>query len=344
MEGMDDINSLPDGSIMVVDDEPLVREMLARRLTRQGFNVLTAPTADEALSLLNNNNVGIILLDISMPGKSGIEVLPEIKQKWPDTMVIMVTAISDIKIAVEAMKNGAYDYIIKPVEYDVMLLSIKRAIENRRLQIENKEYQLNLEKKVQEQTEVIKQSYLNSIKSLALALEAKDRYTHGHSERVTRIAIAIAERMRLPEEIINKLRLAGLLHDIGKIGVREGILNKPGKLTPEEFDEIKRHCEIGSKILEPMINDEVILNIVRHHHERIDGKGYPDGLVDGEISIDARIMMVADAYDAMSSDRAYRKALPVEVIRAELEKNKGTQFDPQVVDALLQLLDEGIAF
>lgn len=200
MDIRDDINILPDGFILVVDDEPLVREMLARRLNKQGFNVLTAATANEALSLLNNNEVGIVLLDISMPGKSGIELLPEIKQKWPDTMVIMVTAVSDIKVAIEAMKKGAYDYIIKPVEYDEMLLSIKRAIENRRLQIENKEYQLNLEKKVQEQTEIIKQSYLNSIKSLALALEAKDRYTHGHSERVTRIAIALAEKMNLPEK------------------------------------------------------------------------------------------------------------------------------------------------
>ncbi|HJX03472.1 MAG TPA: HD domain-containing phosphohydrolase [Dehalococcoidia bacterium] len=327
--------------ILVVDDEPLVREMLSRRLAKQGYTAKVASNADEALSVLSDNEIALVLLDVSMPGRSGMEVLADIESRWPDTMVIMVTAISDVKTAIDAMRIGAYDYLIKPVDIDIMILSVTRALEKRHLIMENREYHLNLEEKVQKQTKEIRNSYLNTIKSLAFALEAKDKYTHGHSERVTNVATALAEAMQLPQETIEKIKLAGLVHDIGKIGVKEDILNKAGKLTTEEYEHIKTHCEIGNKILEPVINDDRILDMVTHHHERMDGKGYPHGLTEGQISIEARILMTSDAYDAMSSDRPYRKALDIGVIRAELEKGKGSQFDPAVVDLLLHLLDEG---
>ena len=325
--------------ILVVDDEPLVREMLSRRLAKQGYTVKVASNADEALSVLSHSEIALVLLDVSMPGRSGMEVLVDIESGWPDTMVIMVTAISDVKTAIDAMRIGAYDYLIKPVDIDIMILSVTRALEKRHLIMENREYHNDLEAKVQKQTQEIRDSYLNTIKSLAFALEAKDKYTHGHSERVTNVATALAEAMQLPQETIEKIRLAGLVHDIGKIGVKEDVLNKAGKLTDEEYKHIKMHCEIGEKILEPVISDDRILDMVMHHHERVDGRGYPHGLTEGQISIEARILMAADAYDAMSSDRPYRKALKVDVIRSELVKGKGSQFDSAVVDALLHLLD-----
>jgi len=300
----------------------------------------------------------LVLLDINMPGKSGAEVLKEIKAKYPDTAVIMVTAIADARTAIGLMKIGAYDYIIKPVELNILSVSMDRALEKRRLIIENRDYQLNLEQKVKEQTEKIRQSFLNSITSLAYALEAKDKYTHGHSERVTEIAVAVAQELAIPQDMIEKIRLAGLLHDVGKIGVSESILDKPGRLTSEEFEQVKLHCEIGERILAPIVEDKEILEMVRHHHERYDGTGYPDGLsgkqitqgasivaaaevYDAIVSPGAMSLAIADAYDAMTSDRPYRPAMTPEAACTELEKGKGKQFDPVVVDALMRLLSKG---
>ena len=347
-----------EAKILIVDDEVRVREILSRKLTNEGYHCLTAPNGNKALKLLKADQADLVLLDINMPGKSGTEVLKEIKAAYPDTAVIMVTAIADVQTAIGLMKMGAYDYMIKPVELNVLLISLDRALEKRRLIIENRDYQLHLEQRVKEQTKKIRQSFLNSITSLAYALEAKDKYTHGHSERVTEIAVAIARELALPKCMIEKIQLAGLLHDVGKIGVTELILNKPGKLTNEEFEQVKSHCEIGERILSPMVEDKEILEMVRHHHERYDGTGYPDGLSGRQITKEASIMAVAevyasifspgamalavaDAYDAMTSDRPYRPAMTPEAACAELEKGKGKQFDPVIVDALLRLLSKG---
>ncbi len=344
--------------ILIVDDEARVREILSRKLADDGYHCLTAPDGNKALKLLKADQIDLVLLDINMPGKSGAEVLKGIKAKYPDTAVIMVTAIADAHTAISLMKSGAYDYVIKPVELNVLLVSLDRALEKRRLIIENRDYQLHLEQRVKEQTKKIRQSFLNSITSLAYALEAKDKYTHGHSERVTEIAVAIAQELALPQDTIEKIQLAGLLHDVGKIGVRESVLNKPSKLTDEEFDHVKSHSEMGERILRPIIEDKEILEMVRHHHERYDGAGYPDGLTSAQITKGASIvavaeayativsqgamaLAVADAYDAMTSDRPYRPAISPEAACAELEKGKGKQFNPTVVDAFLNLLNKG---
>jgi putative two-component system response regulator len=329
-------------SILIVDDEQLVREMISRRLETRGYKCLTAGNGQEALSLISENNISLVLLDISMPGISGLDVLNDIRSKSADIMVIMITAVVDINIAIKAMTSGAYDYLIKPIESELLFLSVNRALEHRNLMLENKEYQLNLEQKVTSQTEEIQKSFINAVSSLAYALEAKDIYTHGHSERVTNIAVKIAEELGLSDKEMEKIRLAGLLHDIGKIGVREDILNKPGKLSAEEFEQVKTHSQIGERILKPVIKDKDILDMVIHHHERYDGQGYPDGLTDGQISTNASILAVADAYDAMTSDRPYRKALTIEEARKELECFKKKQFRPNVVDALFRILDRGI--
>jgi putative nucleotidyltransferase with HDIG domain len=308
--------------------------------------------------LLKADQIDLVLLDIMMPGKPGPEVLKEIKAKYPDTAVIMVTAIADIQTAIGLMKLGAYDYIIKPVELNVLSVSLERALEKRNLIIENRDYQFHLEQRVEEQTKKIRQSVLNSITSLAYALEAKDKYTHGHSERVTEIAVAVARELTLPKGLLEKIRLAGLLHDVGKIGVSELILNKPGKLTSEEFELVKSHCEVGERILSPIIEDKEILEMVRHHHERYDGNGYPDGLSGKQMTQGASIiavaeaytnilsqgalaLAVADAYDAMTSDRPYRPAMPAEAACSELEKGKGKQFAPVIVDIFLSLQNKG---
>jgi putative two-component system response regulator len=329
-------------TILVVDDEQLVRDMLARRLESRGFNCLTADAGHRALELISGDSISLVLLDISMPDMSGLDVLNRIKVSHPDTMVIMVTAVVDINTAIKAMTSGAYDYLIKPIETEILYISVTRALERRNLTMENKEYQQKLEQKVWEQTREIQKSVINTVTALANALEAKDKYTRGHSERVTDIAIKIARHLALTDSDIDKIRLAGLLHDIGKIGVREDILDKPGKLTDEEFEQVKTHSKVGEHILRPVIKDKDILDMVIHHHERYDGNGYPDGLADGEISLNASILAVADAYDAMTSGRPYRKALKIEEARAELARFREKQFHPVVVDALFGILDEGI--
>jgi putative nucleotidyltransferase with HDIG domain len=347
-----------EAKILIVDDETRVREILSRKLADEGYNCLTAPNGSNALKLLKSDQVDLVLLDIMMPGKSGTEVLKEIKATHPDTAVIMVTAVADVQTAIGLMKAGAYDYIIKPVELNVLLVSLSRALEKRRLLVENRDYQSHLEQKVKEQTKKVRQSFLNSITSLVYALEAKDQYTHGHSQRVTKIAVAISKKLAIPQAVVEKIELAGLLHDVGKIGVSETILNKPGKLTREEFEAVKSHCEIGERILAPIVEDKEILEMVRHHHERYDGTGYPDGLSGGQITQGASIvavaevyatiaspgamsLAVADAYDAMTSDRPYRPAMTPKVACTELENCKGRQFDPVIVDTFLKILKKG---
>lgn len=317
--------------VLIVDDEPLVREMIARRLTEKGLVCADAASGDEALQKLQDGNFALVLLDIQMPHKSGLETLAAIRSGYPDIAVIMVTVVADIDIAIGSMKSGAYDFIIKPIDFDILALSVDRALEKRRLLLENREYQRYLEQRVKKQADKIRESFLNFVTSLVYALEAKDLYTSGHSQRVTEMAVQIGMAMSLNEEQLEKLRLAGILHDVGKIGVPESILNKPGRLEKYEYDIVKTHSELGERILHSIITEKEILRAIRHHHERYDGSGYPDGLSGDNIPWAAKILAIADAYDAMTSDRPYRKAMPFSQVLSELEKGCGTQFDPQVL-------------
>jgi len=257
--------------------------------------------------------------------------------RYPDMSVIMVTSRDDAETVIETMKMGACDYIIKPVNLNELPIRVRKALDRRRLILENKEYRLHLEDKVKEQTEKIHNAFLNSITSLAFALEARDKYTSGHSQRVSKIALLICRRLGLAQDYVEKVTLAGLVHDIGKIGIKEAILMKTDRLTDEEYSHIMAHSVIGEHILRPAIDDEEILKIVRHHHERYNGSGYPDGLTRQQIPLGARILAVADIYDAMTSDRPYRKAMsPVAAIE-ELKKQTRHMFDPVVVDAFFQI-------
>lgn len=322
--------------ILIVDDEETIRELLHQTLAERGYQCEEAGNGDELLTKMRSNPAEMIIMDINMPGKPGDKLLMEIGTDYPDTAVIMATAITNVSTAIQCMKHGAYDYITKPFKLDDVTRSVQKALERRRLELENRDYQQNLEQKVNEQTRQIRGAFLNAITSLAYALEAKDKYTSGHSQRVSRMAMAVARELGIPANGIEKIRLAGLIHDIGKIGIGEAILAKPGVLTREEYHHIIAHCEIGERILSPIVDDEEILKMVRHHHERYDGKGYPDGLSADQIPLAANILAIADAFDAMTSTRSYRAALPLEQALGEIRQGTGTQFNPIVVDAFLK--------
>lgn len=323
-------------SILIVDDVESVRELLCQKLSGSGYRCFKAGNAEQALEILRSNTLALVILDIRMPGKSGISLLPEIKACYPNTAVVMATATTDCAIVVQCMKQGAYDYMTKPFDLDKLILNVDRALEKRRLELENMEYRQHLEEKVAEQAKKIRASFLSAIMALAYALEAKDKYTAGHSQRVAKISEVVAEEMGLPRELIERIRLAGLLHDIGKIGVRESILNKSSRLSDCEFQHISLHPGIGEHILAPIANDQEILKLVRNHHEHYDGNGYPDKISGTQIPLGARILAVADAFEAMTSERPYRRAMSLEAALEEIERSKGIMFDPSVASTFLK--------
>lgn len=329
--------------VLIVDDEASVREVLYRALEEQGYQCIAVADATEAIAALDSCPTDLVLTDIMMPGMTGVDLLKEIQKKCPDTAVMMLTAVVDTQTAIQAMKHGAYDYLMKPFNLDEVVMSVERVLEKRNLILANRDYREHLEQRVEEQTGQLRQTFLGAVKALAEALDAKDPYTNGHSRRMTEIVVILAKEISLPEELLDKIRLAGMVHDIGKIGVSEVILHKPGKLSDEEFVTIRDHPEAGERILRPIVTDEDVLAMVRHHHERFAGGGYPEGISGEEIPIGARLLTVADAYDAMTSDRPYRDALTPEKARGQLLANRGSQFDPEIVDIFIKV-EEKMAF
>ena len=321
--------------ILIVDDEQTVRDVLNRALVEAGYECVVASMVDEALLALQQEQFNLVLSDILMPEKTGIDLLEAVTGNYPDIAVMMVTAVSDTETAVNTLKMGAYDYLTKPFNLEEVCISVRRVLDKQSLEIANREYRDHLEQKVKSQTEKLRDTFMGAIMALADALEAKDAYTHGHSERVTIIAVMISEAIGMTEEEIEKVRLAGTVHDIGKIGVPERVLNKPGRLTDEEFAQVKIHSVLGEEILRNLVRDPEVLSYVRHHHERFGGGGYPDGLSALAIPIGARLLAVADAFDAMISDRPYRDSLPQEKACQQLISNSGSQFDPDIVDAFM---------
>jgi len=322
--------------ILIVDDEATIRRLLSQKLSRVGYSCEEASSAEQALTILGNNQIELVILDVNMPGRSGIEVLPEIKSNYRDTVVIMATAVAETSIAVECMKQGAEDYICKPFNLDDVAMSVERTLEKRKLQLQIREYQHSLEEKVGEQTDEIRKLFLSAIESLVFALEAKDKYTGGHSRRVAEIAVAIGGKLGLSKDEIADLRWAGLLHDVGKIAVDQMIQNKQGRLTPGEYEHIMIHAHVGAGIVKPVVNDRVV-EIIEHHHDHYSGGGLHQTVAHEQIPLGARILTVADSYDAMTSDRPYRSAMPKEAAFSEIERCIGTQFDPLVARAFLNV-------
>jgi response regulator RpfG family c-di-GMP phosphodiesterase len=324
-------------TILVVDDEEFIRTLVRERLELSGYSIGEASNGKDALAKLSTGRYSVLLTDIRMPEMDGIALLKESASRYPDTAGIVMSAYAELDTAVAALKIGACDYITKPFNFDVLLITIENALRKKAIERQLQDYQMNLETKVKEQTDLINSMYVRSIDALIKALEAKDFYTRGHSQRVTMYSVAIGKSMHLAEKQTELLRQAAVLHDLGKIGVREEILNKPGKLTEEEFKEITLHPEVAIRILEPIPFFRPLLPAILHHHERFDGRGYPRGLAGNDIPLESRIMAIADTFDAMTSTRAYRKALSLEAANAEILRCSGAQFDPEIVPVFMEV-------
>jgi putative nucleotidyltransferase with HDIG domain len=330
-------NILVPETLLIVDDEAGIRNLLHQKLSREGYRCKEAATAETALNVLAANPIALVILDIRLPGKSGTELLPEIKLGYPDTAVVMATVISKVDVATQCLKQGADDYICKPFDLDEVILSIRRALEKRSLRLKIKEYQQYLEDKVEEQTLEIRKLFLGAIEALASALEAKDRYTGGHSRRVTDIALALGTELGLSAQDMEDLRWGSLLHDVGKIAVDPRIQNKPDSLTPEEYEHLMIHSHVGADIVRPVVNERTI-EIIEHHHDHYDGRGLNQVVAGEDIPLGARILAVADAFDALTSDRPYRPAMSREEALDEIKRCMSTQFDPVVANTFLTIM------
>jgi len=327
-------------TLLIVDDEDTIRKVLHLRLSREGYMCEEASNAEQTMHVLGTIPIALVVLDIKMPGKSGTELLTEMKSNYPDTGVIMATAVNDIDVAIQCLKQGADDYLCKPFNLEEVSLAVQRALEKRRLQLELREYQQFLEEKVEEQMIGTKRLFLGAMEALVSALEAKDKYTGGHSRRVTDIALAIGRELGLSGQEMEDLRWASLLHDVGKIAVRQDIQNKLDPLTPEEYEHIMTHPETGARIVQPVVNGK-ISEIIEHHHDHYDGSGLHQVVAGRNIPVGARVLAVADAFDAMTSDRPYRVAMSIAEGIEEIQRCNGTQFDPTIVTAFLETVRTG---
>ena len=321
---------------LVVDDEPRLRRVLVRLLEGEGFTCREAGSGTQALELMRAEPVPLVISDLRMPEMDGVALLREIIGKWPNTAVIVVTAVAEVESAVACLQIGALDYVAKPFHLEEVRARVMQALDKRRLKLELEGYRAQLEQRVQEQAHRIEELSLERLQALVHFLEEKDTYLRGHSVRVTKYAVGISQRLGLAKSVVDIIALGAELHDIGKIGVAEAVLHKPGKLSEAEYRHIMEHPSIGARILAPLMRDApTALAIVRHHHERLDGKGFPDGLQAAAIPLEVRVVTVADSFDAMTSLRPYRPALSIERAVQELVDWKGRQFDPEIVDALV---------
>ncbi len=354
---------------LFVDDEPNILKAIQRLLRNEPWRVLTASDPNEALDIMRRTPAQVVVTDQRMPAMSGVDFLSKVREQHGDVIRMMLTGYTEMDIAVDAINKGEiYRLITKPWNDDELRATLRQAFDHHDLKSEIKrlntvsreqnfklqDMNKNLEGKVRERTKQLARknqelstAYIQTIRALAEAIDAKDHYTRGHSERVAVYASRIARHMNMRKELIERVYFAGLLHDVGKIGVPDAIITKPARLNKEEYDEVKKHPEIGARILEPVEFLKHIVPCVRHHHEWFDGSdsGYPLRLAADQIPQPSRIILVADTMEAMTSDRPYRNALPIETVVRELHKYSGSQFDPKVVEACLALLeDEGEAF
>ncbi len=325
--------------ILIVDDEDEIRQVLLELLSAQ-FNCEGSSTAEEALDRLGKSQFELVISDITMPGMSGLDMIPHVKSVSPDTVVVMISGMQTVESAIGALRLGAFDYLMKPFDLRQVEAVVKRALEHHELIVAKQRYENQLEELVEQRTaeldralDSLEDAYRSTLKALTAALETRDSETHGHSERVVSYSLRLGREYGLNRDEMKALEFGSLLHDIGKIGVPDSILRKPAKLTEEEWVRMREHPMHGQQILRGIEFLQGAARVVAQHHEKWDGSGYPLGLRVEDIDVCARIFSVADAFDAITSDRVYRKGKSYEAAAQELDEWAGKQFDPQVVKA-----------
>ncbi|MBI5886606.1 MAG: response regulator [Deltaproteobacteria bacterium] len=344
--------------IFIIDDEEPLRKVLNTHLTKEGYGVTGSAGGAEVFDIMRSGSFDLVICDIKMPEVDGARILEFVRTNHETTPIVMLTGFTDIGVAIEIMKKGAFDYLMKPVRKDDLMTTIRRAlvhrdllVRNKELELENREYQLFLEQKVHERTKelnakaielertygLLKDTNIQFINALAETIEAKDPYTRGHCNRMRVLSVELGRAAGLNAEELDILEYAALLHDLGKISVNEGVLNKQGALNDDESRHMMRHAEVGEKILlDGMPGMETVARIVGAHHENFDGTGYPKSLKGGEIPVGARIISVVDIFDAMTSDRPYRKGIPTADVIKEMRQVSGTQLDPEMVNLFIE--------
>jgi response regulator RpfG family c-di-GMP phosphodiesterase len=332
--------------ILIVDDEAEITAILSDLFEGQ-YDCSTAGSAEEALTLLAGRELELVISDITMPGMSGLDMLPHVRSLAPNTVVVMISGMQTMESAIDALRLGAFDYVMKPFDLRQVEAVVKRALEHQDLIVAKQRYEDHLEELVEQRTaeldkalNSLEDAYRSTLRALTAALETRDLETHGHSERVVSYSLRLGREYGLSGGLTKSLEFGSLLHDIGKIGVPDLILRKPAKLTPEEWVLMRQHPVHGQQILRGIEFLEGAARVVAQHHEKWDGSGYPLGLSGEEIDICARIFSVADAFDAITSDRVYRKGKPYQAAADELDAWAGKQFDPKVVEAFHQVPPE----
>ena len=334
-------------NVLVVDDEVQILNLIKQLLEINGYKCTLASNTSQARSYLKEDTFDLILCDMRMPGETGLDFSRDVLKQQPEAAIVMVTAVDDPDLASTVLNMGVYGYIIKPFKPNELVINVTNALHRRDLEIQNRLYQENLEKMVQERTEELRAS-LNDLQEamqgiihvMVLTIESRDPYTAGHQQRVTLLASALAQEMGLSEKEVEGVKMASLIHDIGKISVPSEILCKPGKLTEIEFCLVKTHPQSGYEILKNITLPWPIAKVVLQHHERLDGSGYPLGLKDKEILLEAKIIGVADVVEAMASHRPYRPALGIEKALEEISQKKGFLYSPEVADICIKLFTE----
>ena len=350
-----------DFRILVVDDEPMIREILRETLEQEGQRVSEAENGKVACDLVGTEAFDLILTDVKMPVMDGFTLMKNLGDLTDEVPIIVITSFSDIDVAVDAIRLGAYDYIVKPFNISQVTISVRRALERRRLLIENVQYKKSLEAKVVEKTidlirknkkleqqatlledllKDLRESYEATLDAMVSAIESRDFETKHHCRRVQAYAVLLAERLGVNPEKMMEISYGALLHDVGKIGVPDSILLKPGKLTEEEWATMRNHTLIGYKMISRIKFLKGAADIVLYHHERWDGAGYPYGIAGEDIPIGARIFSVIDSFDAITSKRVYKEAVPIDLAKEEIERCSGEQFDPEVVEAFLSITND----
>jgi putative nucleotidyltransferase with HDIG domain len=330
--------------VLVVDDESSVCLVLTEGLSALGYECQACLNGEDALNLMQQQPPDIVITDLRMPGMSGLEFLEKARQDYPRTVFLMVTGVEDVRLATQAMKLGAADYLVKPVELEALRASVQRALEIKHMELELESYRRNLEAMVTQRTKQlqaamkrIEMTYDETLAALGGALDLRDAETAGHSQRVSRYSLEIAKAMGCSSEQLKQIARGAYLHDIGKIGIPDAILLKQGRLDDQEMQVMQTHARIGYDMVSRIAFLAGAAEIVLTHQERYDGTGYPQGLVGDEIPLGSRIFVVADTLDAMTSDRPYRRALPFSAAKAEIIRESGHQFDPKVVEAFLSI-------